>query len=76
MDFLDTINKHLDRQEYVYMSTTVVKTGRTASRQINRPNARRNTPIITEILYEIAPSDPDLSWVKWVKQEELFVINK
>lgn len=56
---------------FVYDGQEVKKTGRTASRSIPRP---KGEPMIFT-LAEITPTD-GTGWLKWVKPEELFIINE
>lgn len=55
---------------YVYNDEEVKKTGRTATRTVKGITGN----IVTFTLVEICPvSDPTL-WKKWVKEEDLYVI--
>ena len=55
-------------QSHVYENTEVVKTGRTASKQLRSGKA--------EILYEITPkSTMTGSWKKWVPDSALYIVD-
>lgn len=58
---------------YVYDGTEVKLTGRCAVSSRQKPGAKMH-PEFT--LVEIKPIDKDITWSKWVKQSELYVITK
>ena len=58
-------------ETYVYDGTEVKKTGRTAKREVPRV---KGDPIVMQLV-EITPAD-DTGWLKWVKPEELFIIEE
>ncbi len=58
-------------ETFVYEGVEVTKTGRKAKREIVRP---RGEPVVT-YLHEITPTD-GTGWLKWVKLEELFLIEE
>ena len=58
-------------ETYVYDGTEVKKTGRTAKREVPR---LKGEPIVMQLV-EITPAD-DTGWLKWVKPEELFIIEE
>ena len=58
-------------ETYVYDGTEVKKTGRAAKREVPRV---KGDPIVMQLV-EITPVD-DTGWLKWVKPEELFIIEE
>lgn len=56
---------------YVYDGTEVKLTGRQATNSRQKSNTKIH-PDFT--LVEVKPLDKDLTWSKWVKQSELYVI--
>lgn len=56
---------------YVYDGTEIKLTGRQATNSRQKSNTKTH-PELT--LVEIKPLDKDLTWTKWVKQSELYVI--
>lgn len=58
-------------ETYVYDGTEVKKTGRAAKREVPRV---KGDPIVMQLV-EITPAD-DIGWLKWVKPEELFIIEE
>lgn len=63
---------------YVYGSTEIKLTGRTAVRKIQRKSRRSGgTTERSDIVYEITPANPDMgTWTRWVRIEELYEIEK
>lgn len=66
----------MERQYFVYDGLEVVKTGRIASRaqEVRGYNGSRK---VLETVVEITPivKDGSLQWKKWVREDELYVIN-
>jgi len=66
------INKIMDKKSYIYDSVEVMLTGRKASKDVKR---RRRTD--KEVLYEVTPCNDEVgTWKRWVKPEELYVIEE
>lgn len=64
------------RQYFVYDGQEVIKTGRIASREHQVPGWN-GTKTVLESVCEITPivRPGEYAWKKWVKENELFVIN-
>jgi len=62
----------MSNETFVYDGSEVKKTGRTASKEVKRLPGR---PPMIFTLIEITPVE-DEAWKKWVKNEELFLIDK
>ena len=67
--------------EYVFGEIVVVKTGRIARKQSggDTPIAKRRPKLKDEenqVMYEIEPAAGDIKWKKWVKDEDLYVIEQ
>jgi hypothetical protein len=58
-------------ETFVYDGVEVVKTGRTAAREMRAVGNRDPKKLI---LVEIKPVDTDLDWKKWVDPNQLFII--
>lgn len=59
---------------YVHGGIEVTLTGKTATRKIP---ARGRAPERADTLYEITPADKESgSWTKWVRKDELYIINE
>ena len=58
-------------ESYIYDGTEVKKTGRAAKREVKRV---KGDPLVMQLV-EITPVD-DTGWLKWVKPEELFIIEE
>lgn len=67
-----------ENKTYVYGSTEIKLTGRTAVRKIERKSRRSGgTTERSDTVYEITPANPDMgSWTRWVRIEELYEIEK
>jgi hypothetical protein len=61
----------MSKETFVYDGVEVRKTGRKAYKEI--PRIKGSPMVFT--LVEITPVD-DTGWLKWVKTEELFLIDK
>lgn len=61
----------IEESSYVYDGTEVRLTGRQARREVPRLKG----PPMVFTLVEITPVD-DVGWLKWVKNEELYQIDK
>jgi hypothetical protein len=66
--------------EYVFGEVVVVKTGRIARKQSSDSTTKRRpkTHISQNdsVMYEIEPAMGDIKWKKWVKDEDLYVIEQ
>lgn len=64
------------RQYFVYDGQEVIKTGRIASREF-QATGWAGSKMVTENVCEITPlvRPGEYAWKKWVKEDELFVIN-
>ena len=65
--------------EYVYGEVVVVKTGRIAHKPEKTVSTkRRQSPLESgeQVMYEIEPAVGDIKWKKWVKDEDLYVIEQ
>lgn len=58
-----------DDKSYVYENAEVIKTGRTASKELRSGKV--------DVLYEITPKHSTTGqWRKWVKNSDLFEVNE
>ena len=67
--------------EYVFGEIVVVKTGRIARKQsgADTSSTKRRPKLKDEenqVMYEIEPAAGDIKWKKWVKDEDLYVIEQ
>jgi hypothetical protein len=58
-------------ETFVFEGVEVSKTGRTAIREIKKPNG---TVASTTQIVEIKPIDDSMEWKKWVDPKLLFIV--
>ena len=52
-------------QTFVFRDVEVKETGRSANKKNGKP---------TDVVIEVQPIDPDITWKKWVKPQDLYII--
>lgn len=58
-------------ESFVFEGVEVIQTGRTAIREIKKPNG---TVASTTKIVEIKPIDESMDWKKWVDPKLLFIV--
>jgi hypothetical protein len=59
------------RETFVFEGTEVIKTGRTATREVKNP---KGVLIMTKTLIEVTPVDDTFDWKKWVDPSQLYIV--
>lgn len=59
---------------YVFEGTLVQKTGRRAVKSKTDVGRRRSAPVPDQYVYEIEPVEGDIKWKKWVKEDDLYIV--